>query len=100
MSGKARRIPQRTCVGCREATAKRQLRRVVRTPEGGVAVDPSGRANGRGAYVHDSAECWRDALQRDALGRALRTTISPEDRASLEAYAGALPSEAPSPALP
>ncbi len=90
-----RRLPQRTCVGCRETTTKRALVRVVRTPEGRVAPDPSGKSHGRGAYIHADPACWRKALARVALGRALRTDIAPEDRMMLEAYAATLRAAGP-----
>lgn len=85
-----RKAPQRTCVGCRSTTAKRELTRVVRTPEGAVVVDPSGRRNGRGAYVHADPACWQKALARSALAHVLRTALQPGDRAALEAYAASL----------
>ncbi len=87
-----RRVPQRTCVGCRATLGKRQLVRVVRTPEGKVVLDPTGRQNGRGAYVHESAECWDLALKRGNLERALKTSIDPDARGALEEYASRLPS--------
>jgi len=74
-------IPQRTCVGCREILSKRELMRVVRTA-GGVQYDPSGKANGRGAYIHDQRECWDKALS-GSLEKALHTTIDEENRRSL-----------------
>ena len=75
-------IPQRTCVGCRRVLAKRELIRVVRTPEG-VFVDPTGRRAGRGAYVHNQRSCWAAAL-KGGLAAALKTSLSPEDRARLQ----------------
>ena len=78
-------IPQRTCVACREVNEKRSLVRIVRTPEG-VAVDPTGRIPGRGAYLHDSRECWEKALKKGILARGLKTEISPEDMEVLQAY--------------
>jgi len=83
----ARHIPQRTCVGCRTASAKREFVRVVRTPEGGVEVDPSGKRAGRGAYVCAQRSCWEEAIKKDRLARALRTTISAPDRDALRRYA-------------
>ncbi len=85
---KGKHIPQRTCVGCREVLPKRKLIRVVRTPEG-IQVDLSGKAAGRGAYMHDRAICWQKGL-KGALAGALRTEISPEDRLRLEAFAATL----------
>src|SRR2546423_14431740 len=72
-----RRVPQRTCVVCRSTTAKRELVRVVRTPEGNVEVDLSGKANGRGAYLCHSSNCWDAALKRDRLSTALKVKLSP-----------------------
>lgn len=84
---KERHVPQRTCIGCRTSSAKRQFVRVVRAQAGGVAVDATGRQNGRGAYLCERLECWQEALKRDRLARALRTTISPEDAEALRRYA-------------
>jgi predicted RNA-binding protein YlxR (DUF448 family) len=67
--------PERTCIGCRTAGAKSTLVRLVRSPDGVVRVDESGRAPGRGAYVHATAECVRRASRGGAIGRALRTGV-------------------------
>ncbi len=86
-------IPQRTCVGCREVQSKRQLIRVVRMPNGHVRLDPTGKLNGRGAYVHERRACWEQAL-RGRLSHALKLEhLSEEDRAALETHAAALPDE-------
>lgn len=77
--------------------AKRRLVRIVRSSEGAVAIDPSGRANGRGAYVHEDAACWQAALTRDGLARALRVELRPNDRAALLRHADEL-GEPPAPA--
>jgi predicted RNA-binding protein YlxR (DUF448 family) len=79
----ARREPERTCVTCRMPAGKRELLRIVRSPSGEVRVDPSGRAPGRGAYVHRDAACARGALERGALARALRTGLGQEEAARL-----------------
>ncbi|TMC84119.1 MAG: YlxR family protein [Chloroflexi bacterium] len=76
--GKARRQPIRTCVACRQEAGKADLIRVVRRPEGGVAVDASGRMPGRGAYVHADPACLETARKRRALDRALGTPVPPE----------------------
>jgi hypothetical protein len=55
-------VPQRTCVGCREVLPKKELIRIVRTSEG-IMVDPTGKLNGRGAYIHTRKECWERALK-------------------------------------
>jgi len=70
--------PVRTCVGCRGEAGKAGLVRVVRRPEGGAAIDRTGSAAGRGAYVHADATCADLARKRRALDRALKTTIQPE----------------------
>jgi predicted RNA-binding protein YlxR (DUF448 family) len=70
--------PARTCVGCRGEAGKRGLIRVVSRAEGGAAIDSTGRAPGRGAYLHRDLACVETARKRRALDRALRTTIQPE----------------------
>jgi uncharacterized protein len=84
-------VPQRTCIGCRSVLAKRTLIRLVRTPEG-VLVDPSGKINGRGAYIHNQHSCWERGL-KGALAHALKVELTTEDRARLEAYIQTLPVE-------
>lgn len=76
-------IPQRSCVGCGQVQAKRQMVRVVRVATGQVEVDLTGKKSGRGAYLCKNAECWEKALQKSSLSRALKTEISPEDRDDL-----------------
>src|SRR5215212_3803797 len=81
-------IPVRTCVACRRTDAKRGLFRLVRDAEGRVAVDPTGKRAGRGAYLCHDPACWEQALKRRGLERALRIeSIQPEDRAALEQVA-------------
>jgi predicted RNA-binding protein YlxR (DUF448 family) len=84
-------IPQRTCVGCREVLAKRSLMRIVRTSQG-VQLDPSGKIDGRGAYVHNKRSCWERAL-KGALAHALKTEFSEEDHKVLREYLNNIPSE-------
>jgi predicted RNA-binding protein YlxR (DUF448 family) len=87
----ARHTPVRTCVGCREVLPKRAMIRVVRSPAG-VRVDPTGKAAGRGAYLHDRRSCWEAGL-RGALARALRTELSDADRQHLLEAAQGLPDD-------
>lgn len=75
---RVKRVPQRTCVGCRQVEGKRGLVRVVRTPAGEVLVDPTGKKSGRGAYVHPEAACVRAALSGHRLERILKVNIPPE----------------------
>jgi uncharacterized protein len=86
-------VPQRTCVACRSTSAKRTLIRLVRTPEGRVEVDPTGKKAGRGAYLCSQVECWNLALNKNRLNTALMTAVSAEDSGNLRAYAATL--EAP-----
>lgn len=85
-----RHIPQRTCVACRRTSAKRELVRIVRTPEGGVEVDPTGKRSGRGAYLCPTPDCWRLAVQKGRLDRALKTSVSARDKEALLQYAQSL----------
>lgn len=70
-----KKIPMRMCVACRQMRPKKELIRVVRTPEGTVTLDRTGRANGRGAYLCDSIDCLSRAVKTRALDRALETRI-------------------------
>ena len=78
-------IPQRTCVGCRDVNEKKTLVRIVKSPDG-VRIDPTGRMPGRGAYLHESRECWETALKRGAIGRALRTEVTPAEMEMLVSH--------------
>ena len=90
-SPRPKHVPQRTCVACRTTEAKRGLVRVVRTTGGTVEVDETGKKPGRGAYLCRVRECWDTALARKSLEYALKTPISAEDKAALQAYAANLP---------
>lgn len=78
-------IPMRQCLGCREMKPKRELIRVVRSPEGAISLDFRGKANGRGAYVCPSPDCLKKAVRAKALERALETPIPDEIFAQLQA---------------
>ncbi len=73
-----RKIPMRQCLGCREMKPKRELVRVVRSPEGEILVDLRGKAPGRGAYVCHSSDCLKKALKSHAMERSLDTSIPQE----------------------
>ncbi len=85
-----RAIPQRTCIACRGQEGKRALVRVVRGAHG-VAVDVTGKASGRGAYLHPARSCWESALATRAIQRALRTALTPEESDRLREFAQTLP---------
>ena len=72
---KTRKIPMRMCVGCREMKEKRQLMRIVKSPENVISFDRVGKAPGRGAYVCKSEECLTKAVKQRQLERALETKI-------------------------
>lgn len=74
---------ERTCVACGRVSTKGDLVRFVRTGEGGVACDPTGRAPGRGAYLCPDLACFGVARKRHALDRALRVKIDDEAYARL-----------------
>ena len=76
-------IPLRSCIACREAKAKRELVRLVRTPENNVEIDRSGRKPGRGAYLCRETACWSSGLKGNRLENVLRTAVTPEQRARL-----------------
>ncbi|HEY8642054.1 MAG TPA: YlxR family protein [Candidatus Dormibacteraeota bacterium] len=80
---KTRHEPRRTCVACREEGTKDELVRLVRGPRG-VEVDGSGRAPGRGAYLHRRAECLELARKRGGLARALGAPVPDSAWAALE----------------
>ena len=71
-----KKVPMRMCVACREMKPKKELIRVVRTPEGEIVADETGRKNGRGAYLCRSEACLNKALKTRALDRALEQPLS------------------------
>ena len=75
---KPTKIPMRMCVGCREMKPKKELIRVVRSPEGVVSMDPVGKKPGRGAYVCRSEACLKRAIKQKQLERQLETSLTPE----------------------
>ncbi len=80
----SKRKRPRTCVGCFEESPKRVLLRVVRSPDGAVDYDPSGRASGRGAYVCCRIECIQAARKKNAFARTLKVPVGAELYVRLE----------------
>ncbi len=80
---KEKKIPLRMCVGCREMKPKKELLRVVRSAEGDVSIDLTGRKPGRGAYVCASADCLAKAIKQRQLERAFSCPLSEETRQGL-----------------
>ena len=85
---KPKKIPQRQCLGCREMKNKKDLIRVVRSPEGEISLDFKGKKPGRGAYVCPDSACLAKARKSRALERAFETAIPPEVYDAMEAELG------------
>jgi predicted RNA-binding protein YlxR (DUF448 family) len=81
---RVKHVPQRTCVGCREVLPKRSLTRIVNGPDG-VQVDPTGKAHGRGAYLHDKRSCWKRGIN-GALEHALKAKLTDQQVQDLLTY--------------
>ena len=73
-----KKIPMRQCVGCREMKSKKELIRVVKSPEGAISLDFRGKAPGRGAYLCPDPACLKRAMKAKALSRAFETEIPQE----------------------
>lgn len=86
-------VPLRTCVACRETKPKRELLRVVRTPDGHVLLDPIGKKSGRGAYICARLSCWETAVKKKRLEQEFEVTIADEDRAALDEFIATLPKD-------
>lgn len=80
-----KKIPLRQCLGCRQMKPKKELLRVARSPEGGVALDPKGKAPGRGAYLCNDPDCLKKAIKSSALSRALEIPVPEEVYEALRA---------------
>ena len=73
-----KKIPMRMCTGCHEMKPKKELIRVVKTPEGEIKVDFTGKLNGRGAYICKNTECFEKAQKQKALSRAFECPVTDE----------------------
>jgi predicted RNA-binding protein YlxR (DUF448 family) len=92
---KPKHVPLRTCISCRETKPKRELLRVVRTPDGHVVIDATGKKSGRGAYICARLSCWETAVKKKRLEQEFEISLSEEDRAGLDSYMATLPRETP-----
>ena len=79
-----KKIPLRQCIGCGEMKNKREMIRVLRTTEGEIIIDATGRKNGRGAYICPSLDCYKKAVKNKGLERSLRMAIPADVYESLE----------------
>jgi hypothetical protein len=87
-------VPLRSCIACRERFPKRDLVRIVRTPEGAIKIDLKGKRSGRGAYLCRNQQCWEAALQPRRLSQALKCRVHDKDVAELRLLAAPLIEEA------
>jgi predicted RNA-binding protein YlxR (DUF448 family) len=83
-------VPQRTCVACRQARPKRELIRIVRTPQGELVIDETGKRNGRGAYLCPDKACWEAAVRGGQLAKALKIEIGEQEKQMLREAAARL----------
>ncbi len=82
-----RHVPMRRCVGCGAQLPKRELIHIVRTPQGSVGLDVTGKESGRGAYLCHQYTCWEQSLKKNRLDYALRVQIPATERQLLLSYA-------------
>lgn len=73
-----RKIPMRQCIGCGEMKAKKEMIRVIKTAEGAITLDTTGRMNGRGAYICPTGECLQKAIKSKGLERSFKMPIPKE----------------------
>ncbi|MBP8718335.1 MAG: YlxR family protein [Candidatus Atribacteria bacterium] len=78
------KIPYRTCIGCQEKKPKKELLRIIRTPEGIIEIDETGKKSGRGAYLCYNIACWQEAVKKKRLGKALKVELTREIIETLE----------------
>ncbi len=83
-----KKIPMRMCTGCSQMKPKKELIRVVRSPEGEISLDETGKKSGRGAYLCPEAECLKKAVKSRRLDRTLQCTVPEEVYRSLEEQLG------------
>lgn len=84
MENKVKKVPMRKCLGCMNSFPKKELVRVVRTPEGQVVLDKTGKQNGRGAYICKCKECLKKAIKSKRIGRSLEVEIPTELEEALQ----------------
>ena len=95
---KNRHVPERSCVACAQKLPKRDLIRIVKTPQGEVTVDRHGKSAGRGAYLCWEPSCWQRGVEKGRLERSLKLEISTQDRSSLLEFYNKEILQAPEPA--
>lgn len=88
-----RKVPLRQCTGCGEMKNKKEMIRIIKTPEDGIVIDATGKKNGRGAYLCCSKECYNKAVKSKAIERSLKISIPKEVYEALEKELNNLESE-------
>jgi len=83
---RGKHIPVRSCTACGQRLPKRELIRIVRTLEGNVEVDLTGKKPGRGAYLCPREECWKQGLRKSRLDHVLRSPLTEQDKQALLGY--------------
>ena len=76
--GQNRKIPMRTCIGCRQSKEKKELIRIVKDKEGNISIDEIGKSNGRGAYICEDVHCLEKAMKTKALEKTLKVSVDSE----------------------
>lgn len=84
MAVQGKRVPLRKCTGCQEMKSKKEMLRILRTSEGEIILDATGRKNGRGAYVCCSMACFEKAVKNKGLERSLKVKVPEETYESLK----------------
>ncbi|MBE5948328.1 MAG: YlxR family protein [Lachnospiraceae bacterium] len=84
MAATVKKIPQRQCNGCGEMKNKKELIRVIKTNEGEISIDATGKKNGRGAYICPSLDCFKKAVKNKGLERSLKAAVPEEIYKQLE----------------
>ena len=79
-----KKVPMRQCIGCCEMKNKREMLRILKTTEGEITIDATGKKNGRGAYICASKECFEKAVKNRGLERSFKMSISKEVYENLE----------------
>lgn len=83
---RTRHTPERSCISCGQKLPKRDLTRVVRSPEGNIVPDPTGKSPGRGSYLCTAEPCWNNGILKGGLERGLRASLSSQDKELLAEY--------------
>ncbi len=84
MAAQGKRIPLRKCTGCQEMKDKKEMIRILRTSEGEIVLDATGRKNGRGAYLCRSMECFEKAVKNRGIERSLKQKVPDETYENLK----------------